>query len=149
MKLKVRGKKKLQGTVKISGSKNSAVAIIAASILSDEEVIVRNVPEIDDVLTNEMLLKEQKMIKEMIDTCPANRTDLMTEYENRMAIVKEFAPQLITDPTEITLMITSIVPTGTAFVKSNKGAIMKCVTPYFKGKADMKIVSQVVNDMLC
>lgn len=59
MKLKVRGKKKLQGTIKISGSKNSAVAIIAASILSDEEVIVRNVPEINDVLTQIKILEEQ------------------------------------------------------------------------------------------
>ena len=59
MKLKVRGKKKLQGTIKISGSKNSAVAIIAAAILSDEEVIIRNVPEIDDVLIQIKILEEQ------------------------------------------------------------------------------------------
>lgn len=58
MKLKIRGKKRLQGVVKISGSKNSAVAILAGSILADEEVIIRNVPEIDDVKSQINILEE-------------------------------------------------------------------------------------------
>ena len=45
-------------------------------------------------------------------------------------------------------MITSIVPTGTAFVKKDRGIIMKTIAPHFKGKADMKIVNQVLNEML-
>ena len=58
MKLKIRGKKKLQGVVKISGSKNSAVAILAASILADEEVTIRNIPEIDDIKSQINILEE-------------------------------------------------------------------------------------------
>jgi len=38
MKLKVRGKKHIEGEVKISGAKNSAVAVIPAAILTDEEI---------------------------------------------------------------------------------------------------------------
>lgn len=104
--------------------------------------------EITEQLTDEVLIKYQKTIQEMIDTCPADRTELLAKYTAEMAVVKEFAPQLITDAGEIAHMITTIVPTGTAFVKSNKGVIMKCITPHFKGKADMKIVSQVVAEML-
>ena len=104
--------------------------------------------EITEQLINEVLIKYQKTIQEMIDTCPADRTELLAKYNAEMAVVKEFAPQLIADPGEIAAIIPTIVPTGTAFIKSNKGAIMKCVTPYFKGKADMKIVSQVVAEML-
>lgn len=104
--------------------------------------------EITEQLTDEVLIKYQKTVQEMIDTCPADRTELLAKYTAEMAVVKEFAPQLMTDKGEIAAIIPTIVPTGTAFIKSNKGAIMKCVTPYFKGKADMKIVSQVVNDML-
>lgn len=62
MKLKIKGKKKIQGKVKISGSKNSALAIIAASILSDDEVTIRNIPEIDDVLTQISILDEHGYI---------------------------------------------------------------------------------------
>lgn len=58
MKLKVRGKKKLEGIIKISGSKNSALAIIASCILTDEEVTLRNVPEIDDVKSQIHILEK-------------------------------------------------------------------------------------------
>ena len=51
MKIKLRGKQKLEGSVHISGAKNSAVAIIPASILADDDVVIRNVPNIDDVNT--------------------------------------------------------------------------------------------------
>lgn len=104
--------------------------------------------EITEQLTDEVLIKYQKTIQEMIDTCPANRTDLMDKYVAEMAVVKEFAPQLMTDPSEIAVAIHTVAPRGVSFVKSNKGAIMKAITPYFKGKADMKIVSQVVAEML-
>ena len=103
---------------------------------------------ITEEFVNNILIKEQKTVQEMIDTCPADRTDLMKEYENRMAIVKEFAPQLLIDPAEIAEIISTIVPTDITFVKSNKGAIMKCIAPHFKGKADMKIVNQVIDEML-
>lgn len=51
MKVKIRGKKHLEGIVAISGSKNSAVAIIPAVILCDEPLTIRNVPDIHDVQT--------------------------------------------------------------------------------------------------
>ena len=49
MKLKIRGKKHIEGTVQISGAKNSAVAIIPAATLTDEEVTLYNIPDISDV----------------------------------------------------------------------------------------------------
>lgn len=47
-KIIINGQKTLTGTIEISGAKNSAVALIPASILSDEEVIISNVPNITD-----------------------------------------------------------------------------------------------------
>ena len=47
--LKIDGNKKLKGTVKISGAKNSAVALIPATILCDEEVKITNIPKISDI----------------------------------------------------------------------------------------------------
>lgn len=49
MKLKIRGKKHIEGTVQISGAKNSAVAIIPAATLTDEPITLYNIPDIADV----------------------------------------------------------------------------------------------------
>lgn len=48
-RIKVIGGQKLSGTITISGSKNSAVALVPASLLSDEIVEIDNVPNISDI----------------------------------------------------------------------------------------------------
>ena len=52
----------------------------------------------DDIkpeLVDRVILKELKTVKEQIDTCPAERTDLIEEYRTRYNIINEYAPQLI------------------------------------------------------
>lgn len=48
--LVIKGQQELTGEIKISGAKNSVVALIPAAILSDEEVTLYNVPNISDTL---------------------------------------------------------------------------------------------------
>lgn len=55
---KIRGGKPLRGTIKVSGAKNSAVALIPASILADSPVTIDGLPEISDVLTLQALLED-------------------------------------------------------------------------------------------
>ncbi|PZX05864.1 UDP-N-acetylglucosamine 1-carboxyvinyltransferase [Psychrobacillus insolitus] len=55
---KIRGAKRLQGTIKVSGAKNSAVALIPASLLADSPVTIEGLPEISDVLTLKEILEE-------------------------------------------------------------------------------------------
>lgn len=47
-KIIINGNKKLTGTIRVSGAKNSIVALMPAAILSTEEVTICNVPEISD-----------------------------------------------------------------------------------------------------
>lgn len=55
-KIKINGGKELKGTIKISGAKNSAVALVPASLLSDGIVTIDNVPNISDIAAlNEIL----------------------------------------------------------------------------------------------
>ena len=56
-KLVVKGKKSLSGIVKVSGSKNATLPILAASILNDKKIEIKNVPIVKDVLTMSELLK--------------------------------------------------------------------------------------------
>ena len=54
--IKIKGGKELTGTIRISGAKNSAVALVPASLLSDEEVTIDNIPNISDITAlNEIL----------------------------------------------------------------------------------------------
>lgn len=45
----ISGGKKLTGEVKISGAKNAAVGILAASIMTDEDILIENVPDVWDI----------------------------------------------------------------------------------------------------
>jgi len=104
---------------------------------------------IPDSLVDEVILKEKKTIQEMIDTCPADRVDIKATYEKRLAVINEFAPQLITNVFEIEDMITAICwGENLALTKTNKGAIMKVVMPKLKGKVDMKIANNVIATLL-
>lgn len=118
-------------------------AVQKASITSKGRV------EITEQLTDEVLIKYQKTVQEMIDTCPADRTEKLDEYQTIMSIVKEFAPQLITDESAIRDFILDCIEFhGFALSKSNRGQIMKVLSPKAKGKADMKVVNKVLGEML-
>ena len=97
--------------------------------------------EVTDELVDTVILKEKKTVQEMIDTCPADRVETLQEYKLRLAIINEFAPQLITDAQEIENFIRSL---EIELTKANRGAIMK----ELKGKVDMKTANQVLGGML-
>ena len=56
-KLEVIGAKKLKGTIKISGSKNSSLPILAATLLSSKKVTILNLPRVKDIETMLLLLR--------------------------------------------------------------------------------------------
>ena len=56
-KIVITGGRKLNGEVEISGAKNSALPIMAAALLSDEESILENVPDLRDIQTMVKLLR--------------------------------------------------------------------------------------------
>ncbi len=56
-KLEVFGEKRLKGNVSISGSKNAALPILAATILSDKKITLKNLPNVKDIETMIKLLE--------------------------------------------------------------------------------------------
>ena len=78
----IKGGKKLEGTVKISGSKNAALPIIAATILNTGKTTLYNVPEIHDTQMMFEILKklggnvEKKNNKIIIDTSKINNYEI-------------------------------------------------------------------------
>ncbi len=57
MELKINGNKPLTGEIKISGSKNSALALIPIALLSDGVVTIDNVPEVSDIFVLKEILE--------------------------------------------------------------------------------------------
>ena len=55
-KFVIRGGNPLVGSIRVSGAKNSALACMAAPILTDEEVILENIPQVRDIETERKLL---------------------------------------------------------------------------------------------
>ena len=101
----------------------------------------------DDIkpeLVDRVILKELKSVKEQVDTCPADRTDLLEEYRKRYDIMKEYAPKMLSKEE-----VTAIVKEKFADViaTKNKGQIMKTIMPELKGKADGKVINEVVTEM--
>lgn len=127
---------------------------VRKSVISDAIAAVKRVAidkgcrdNIPEELINEVLLKEQKTIKEMVDTCPSNLIELFNEYNEKFQIISEFAPKLIQDEEEIKNMIFDIVNDEYKFEKKNKGIIMKTVMPSLKGKVDMAIAKSVLEKL--
>ena len=56
-KLEVFGAKKLKGQIRISGSKNSSLPILAATLLSNKKIYLKNLPKVKDIETMINLLK--------------------------------------------------------------------------------------------
>ena len=66
--LRINGGKKLSGSVKISGAKNAALPLIALSILSKNEVVIKNLPAVSDIHTLIQLLSNLGAKCEFLDT---------------------------------------------------------------------------------
>ena len=119
-----------------------SVLVSAAKKLGIDNGCREDIPE---DMVNQAILKEIKSVKEQIDTCPADRTDLLESYQRRYDVMNEFAPKMLSAE-EVKESISSkyadVIATG------NKGQIMKTVMPEFKGKADGKIVQQVVAELM-
>lgn len=99
---------------------------------------------IPDELVDRAILKELKTVKEQVDTCPAEREDLKTQYSFRKSVIEEYAPKMLSED-EIKQILNEKFADVVA--TKNKGEIMKAVMTELKGKADGKVISAVVADI--
>ena len=100
--------------------------------------------DIKEDMVDQVILKELKTVKEQIDSCPAERTDLLAEYQQRYDIMSEYAPAMLSEE-EVRKILTEKF--ADVIATKNKGQIMKTVMPELKGKADGKLIGQVVAEL--
>ena len=141
----------IQESIKIAMKTHATLEVetLRSVVAAVKKAAIDRQCEITEALVDEILLKEIKIIKEQIDTCPDSYAEMKDEYEHRLMIVEAFAPKLITDETEITAMIeATLVKAGVDIETANKGQVMKAVMPALKGKVDMKIANQVIAEVM-
>lgn len=98
---------------------------------------------------NEVIKKEIKQTQETMDLAPADREDIKEECAKRLAVLKEFAPeemseeQIRSEINEVLKNLGITEPTG-----KDKGKIMKELMPRVKGRADGALVNRLVGELL-
>lgn len=100
--------------------------------------------DIPSSMVDQVILKEMKTVKEQIDTCPESREDLKAEYQFRYDVISAYAPKQMTAE-EVKAYLTEKFAEQLA--TKNKGMIMKAVMADMKGKADGKVINQVVAEL--
>lgn len=121
-------------------SKKDAISSVIAAVkkVAIDEGVRDNISE---ELVDRVILKELKTAKEQIDTCPPERAELKAEYQERYDIIAGYAPTMMSDA-EVEKFLKEKF--ADVLASGNKGLIMKTVMPELKGKADGKVINQVV-----
>lgn len=97
--------------------------------------------DIPEATVDRVILKELKTMKEQLDSCPDSREDLRAEYQARYDVFAKYAPQQMSEE-EIRSYLSEKY--ADLLATKNKGQIMKAVMGDLKGKADGKLINQVV-----
>ena len=94
----------------------------------------------------QVILKEIKQTKETLDMTPADRTEIIEECNKRLAVLEQYAPKMM-DEAEIKEVVASVLAEMglDAPTAKDKGKIMKNLMPKVKGKADGKLVNEIVS----
>lgn len=97
----------------------------------------------------QVILKEIKQTKESLDLTPTDRTDLIEEFQKRIAVLEGFAPKMM-DADEIKEVVSGVLAELgiNAPTAKDKGRIMKELMPKVKGKADGKLVNEIVGSFM-
>ena len=97
----------------------------------------------------QVILKEIKQTKETLDMTPADRIEIIEECNKRLTVLEQYAPKMM-DEAEIKKVVASVLaemgldsPTA-----KDKGKIMKNLMPKVKGKADGKLVNEIVSTFM-
>ena len=106
----------------------------------------------DDLTEEEevqVILKEIKQTKETLDTTPADRTDIIEECTRRLAVLEQYAPKMMGEADIREVISATLSELGIeAPTAKDKGRIMKVLMPKVKGKADGKLVNELLTSVM-
>ena len=93
----------------------------------------------------QVILKEVKQTKETLDMTPADRTEIIEECNRRLSVLEQYAPKMMDEAEIREVITTTLSEVGVeAPTAKGKGKIMKVLMPKVKGKADGKLVNDIL-----
>src|SRR5579862_5326381 len=98
-RFKIKGGQKLEGEVRISGAKNAALPAMAASLLTNEAVHLKNIPHVRDIITMAKLLAHMRCRVESPDIPPSEfiiRAETISHAEAPYELVKTMRASILT-----------------------------------------------------
>lgn len=97
----------------------------------------------------QVIMKEIKQTKETLEMTPSDRTEIINECTKRLAVLEQYAPKMM-DEAEIKEIVASVLAEMglDAPTAKDKGKIMKNLMPKVKGKADGKLVNEIVSSFM-
>jgi len=143
-------KEKIMNDLKKSMKERNEVKIrtlrmIIASIKNWE---INNLKDIDDNSIISVLLKEAKKRKEAIEEYrKANREDLAKAEEEELKIIESYLPERMSEE-EIKGLVLKTIEEVRATSLKDLGRVMKAIMPKIKGKADGKLINDMVRKIL-
>ena len=96
----------------------------------------------------QVILKEIKQTKETLEMTPPDRTEIIEECNHRLSVLKQYAPKMMDESQIQEVIDATLAELGIdAPTAKDKGRIMKTLMPKVKGKADGKLVSDLVGKL--
>lgn len=124
--------------------KNAVRALQAA--IKQVEIDKQTTLSEEDLLA--LIQKEAKSRRESInDAQKASRADLVAGYEAELAIIEGYLPKGLTREELVEMAKAAIAEVGATDAKQ-QGAVMKILAPRTKGRADGKLVNEIVRELL-
>ena len=126
--------------------KKETLSMLLAALTALKKFQIDKREDITDAEGDQIILKLIKQTKETLEMTPADRTDIIEECNRRLTVLEAYAPKMMGED-EIKAIIEGVLselgienPTG-----KDKGNIMKHLMPKVKGKADGKLVNDLVS----
>lgn len=118
---------------------------MARTALKNAEIEVRR--ELDDAAAIRVLSTLVKQRREAAEAYRATRPELADKEEQELAVLQEFLPAQLSEA-ELEEMVAKAIADAGASSMRDMGAVMKLVTPQTTGRADGKLVSEIVRKQL-
>ena len=99
-------------------------------------------------IVGDTFIKVKKTYQEQIDTCPAERTDLLALYNENMEYINFYAPKEVSEKEVCNCVYEKFMELKSANKRINIGLMMKALMPELRGKADGKIINKYVTKIL-
>lgn len=146
MKLIEQIQEDLKRSMKAKDGNRVSVLRLLLSSIRNREIEKRDVLDDDEVLA-EITSSAKRRRESMEAFKEGDRMDLVEKEEAELVILQEYLPELLS-PDEIRNVVQEVVEAVSATTASDLGKVMKELMPRLGGKADGKLVNEIVREVL-